>query len=162
MSVVNIIDEVFIVADPALVRTIVCDGSRWSTWLPGTSLSPYEDRGALGMRWTVSGELTGTAEVWLEEHGDGVVVHSYLRADPAGREASRISRSPSAVNARYALPLKRAMFEVKDRLEGNRQPGSARVPLAQRVVSSSVSGQVKGKGKASDGGSHHVEHSDRR
>ena len=87
---VDIVDELFIVATP-------CQrADRWSAtppggsvWLPGVRLSSYDDRGPLGVRWTVSGALTGTAEVWLEEHGDGTIVHAYLRADPATTDARR-------------------------------------------------------------------------
>lgn len=161
MPAVNVIEEIFIVADPGEVRAVVCEAAQWSAWLPGLSLSPYHDRGRLGVRWTVSGDLAGTAEVWLEEHGDGVIVHAYLRATASSREARRL-RSDRNVNERYALPLKRGLFVVKDRLEGDRPPGSARLPLGERVVSASESGQVDSKGKAPDGRSDHVEHPDLR
>jgi hypothetical protein len=171
---VNLIDELFIVASPESIRAAVCDGDRWSRWLPGVQLSPYQDRGRLGVRWTLAGDLVGTAEVWLEEHGDGAVVHAYLRAEPGDARAGRRRLSRRAVLRRYALPLKHGLFEVKDLLEGDREPGSARVPLGERVVSASDSGpgdrrpgphrpaEAGSEGAASDGRPDHLEHPDHR
>ena len=133
---VDVIDEIFIVADPGRVRAATCDPGRWALWFPGAVFTSYEDRGALGDRWTVSGCLVGTAEVWLQEHGDGTVVHAYLRVDPTGHGASRRGRRRSRA-ASYALALKQRLFEVKDLLEGDRQPGTTRVPIGERVVSAS-------------------------
>jgi hypothetical protein len=147
VPVVDIIDEVFIVASPENVRAVVCDPHRWCGWLPGVMLTPYDDRGRLGVRWTVAGELTGTAEVWLEEHGDGTIVHAYVRADPADRDPHRLRRSRRRVVARYVLPLKRRLLETKDLLEGDRRPGSTRVPLSERVVSASEGRQGPRRGR---------------
>jgi hypothetical protein len=150
---VNLLDELFVVADPESIRVAVCDPRRWARWLPGIVLAPYQDRERLGVRWTVSGELIGTAEVWLEEHGDGTIVHAYLRADPASRARRRRSRSPRLVATHYALPLKRGLFSVKDALEGSRRPGTVRVALGERVVSASDGGQAgEGTEGAPDGG----------
>jgi len=169
---VNLVDELFIVADPARVRAVVCDQARWERWLPGVVLAPYQDRGRKGLRWTVSGDLVGTAEVWLEEHGDGVIVHAYLRADPVHPDAAQRRSSRRAAIERYALPLKRALLAVKDDLEGDRVLGSTRVPLGERVVSALDSGRVDrrsrqhgsagtgSKGAASDGRPDHLEHPD--
>ncbi len=141
MPVVDIIDELFIVADPAQVRTVVCDASRWAGWLPGLTFTPYQDRGRRGIRWYVSGALSGTAEVWLEEHGDGTIVHAYLRVDPPPADPQRLRRSRRRVQSRYVLVLKRRLNETKDLLEGDRQPGTARVPISERVVSATEESQ---------------------
>ena len=71
-------------------------------WFPGAMFTSYDDRGPLGDRWTVTGALVGTAEVWLEEHGDGTVVHAYLRVDPRGYRASPEPSRRRQVAARYA------------------------------------------------------------
>lgn len=140
MPVVDIIDEIFIVADPQRVRSHVCDPARVAGWLPGVTLTAYDDRGPLGVRWTVAGALSGTAEVWLEEHGDGTVVHVYVRAEAAAPDPLRLGRTRRRMERRYVLPLKRALFAAKVLLEGGRQPGTTRVPLGERVVSASEGG----------------------
>ena len=40
------------------------------------------DRGLDGIRWSVTGRWAGSLEIWLEEVGDGVLVHHYARLDP--------------------------------------------------------------------------------
>lgn len=148
---VDLVDEIFVVADPAEVRAATCDPERWQSWFPGAVFTPYDDRGPLGARWTVTGALRGTAEVWLEEHGDGSVVHAYLRVDPAERSRGRQRRD--RVVAGYARPLKRRLFELKDLLEGDREPGTPRVPWGERVVSASDRRPTRGprKGATPDG-----------
>ncbi len=129
MPTVDIIDEIFIVAAPGAARSRLCDPALWGGWFPELRLTPYDDRGLLGVRWRVSGALTGTAEVWLEEFGDGVIVHVYVRAEPTPPAHNR------SVVRRYVLPLKRLLTEAKDELEAGREPGIPRVPLSERVVS---------------------------
>ena len=134
---VDVIDEIFIVAEPARIRAVTCDPVRWASWFPGAVFTSYDDRGPLGDRWTVTGYLVGTAEVWLEEHGDGTVVHAYLRVDPTDPVDPGGRRRRHAIASRLALSLKRRLFEVKDLLEGDREPGTTRVPISERVVSAS-------------------------
>lgn len=111
----DVVDETFVVAPVSALR-FLCDESTWSRWFSGLALKCTQDRGRLGKRWTVSGELSGTAEVWLQEHADGVVVHVYLRpSDVAGGGRGRRDS--------YARQLKAHMFEVKDQLEAGRRPG---------------------------------------
>jgi hypothetical protein len=174
VPLVNIVDELFVVASPTSVRAVFCDAGRWARWLPGVTLTPYDDRGPLGVRWAATGALQGTAEVWLEEHGDGTIVHAYLRGDPAGHDPHRLRGSVRRVNARYAVPLKRALSDQKRLLEGDRAPGTARVPLGERVVSASEDGRdgrpprpqrptgTGSEGAAPDGRPDDVEHPDRR
>jgi hypothetical protein len=160
---VDVIDEIFIVADPARIRAVTCDPGRWASWFPGAVFTSYDDRGPLGDRWRVSGSLVGTAEVWLEEHGDGTVVHAYLRVDPAGPgPLPRRQRRTAAV--RYGRSLKQRLFEVKDLLEGDRRPGTTRVPIAERVVSASEQRPTSTttEGAPPDGRPDDLEHPDRR
>jgi len=134
---VDIVDEIFLVADPGEIRRATCDSARWAGWFPGAVFTPYQDRGPLGVRWDVTGGLVGTAEVWLEGHGDGTVVHAYLRVDPGdGDRLLRPGRRRRRV-ARITLGLKRALFDLKDLLEADRTPGTTRVPISERVVSAS-------------------------
>lgn len=121
----DLVDEHFIAADRGAVRRLLCDEARWRGWFPDLTLTAYDDRGLEGVRWRVTGALTGTAEVWVEKYGDAAVVHVFLRADPThparrrGREAARLRR-------RYAVPLKRQLFAAKDSLEGGRPAGERR------------------------------------
>lgn len=105
MPTLDIVDETFIVAPLAELLETLCDEAAWRAL--GLDLTCYEDRGDLGKRWTLSGRLSGTAEVWLEPGFDGVTVHVYLRADPVGRGNARRLRS------RYARPVKRWVLDVK-------------------------------------------------
>jgi hypothetical protein len=118
----DVVDETFVVADPAAVAAVVRDPARWPGWWPDLTLSVFQDRGDAGVRWNVRGALTGSMEVWLEPFSDGVVVHHYVRCDPAGggpvplRERRRRERHAKAV-----------FWALKDELEGDRRVGEPRV-----------------------------------
>ncbi len=146
MPAVDIIDEMYVVASVDVVRRACCDEEAWRRWFPELTLEPYDDRGRKGVRWNVGGELFGTAEVWLEVHGDGVIVHTYLRAEPVkGRRSAR--RLAGWARRTYALPLKRHLMALKFQLEGERELGTARVPLAERVVSPPIDPTSRHKGQ---------------
>jgi hypothetical protein len=82
------------------------------TW-PDLRLRVREDRGAEGLRWEVTGALTGTAEIWLEPVGDGTVVHFYLRSGLGERARER-----------RRVAWKRAVHRLKDELEAGRAVGT--------------------------------------
>lgn len=111
---IDIACDDFIVADPAYVATRLADRALWREWWPRLELTPYEERGPEGVRWTVAGEVTGTAELWLEQVRDGVVVHWYLRAEPARRS------SPRRLQKRYVAGYRKRLWRLKDELEGGR------------------------------------------
>ena len=123
------------------------------------------------MRWKLSGAVEGTAEVWLDEFGDGTVVHTYLRGEPASGGPRKRWRRERWVRRRYALPLKRHLTAVKDALEAEHVPGLPRVPLSQRVVSPPIqnatppvrpdTGRGSDEGDTRDGRPDDVEHPDR-
>jgi hypothetical protein len=162
VAAVDIIDELFIVADPQRVRDHLCDTNRWRTWFPELQLAPYQDRGPQGVRWEMSGALTGTAEVWLEPFGDGVIVHAYLRGTPpTGPTAGR--RFAVQTEKQWVLPLKRRLLDAKDELEADRPVGEPRIPLAERVVVSQSTQTDHGadKGASRHGRPDDVEHPDR-
>ncbi|MGH3319301.1 MAG: type 1 glutamine amidotransferase domain-containing protein [Streptosporangiaceae bacterium] len=135
MPLVDLADDTFIVAEPGAVAARLRDLARWREGGPELSLSVYEDRGAAGLRWTVSGALVGTGEVWLEAFSDGVIVHFYLRADPTRRGSGLEPLRPSSRTARrrarrlvrrYTTRWKRRINALKDELETDRPPGLSR------------------------------------
>lgn len=146
MPAVDIIDEMYVVASVDVVRQACCDEARWRRWFPELTLQAYADRGRKGVRWNVSGALVGTAEVWLEEYGDGVIVHTYVRAEPAEARGSA-RRLAGWTRRTYALPLKRHLMTLKFELEGDRVLGTARVPLAERVVSPPIDPTSRHRGQ---------------
>lgn len=121
MTSVDLVDETYLAAAPALVATSVADAARWSQWWPDLTLRVFMDRGEQGIRWNVSGALVGSAEVWLEAVSDGVVLHYYLRADPASGPleltSPRGQRAADRLRARRARAWKRSVWALKDELE---------------------------------------------
>ena len=138
MPAVDLIDETFVAAPPDVVAAAVHDPDRWTRWWPDLRLAVFRDRGPKGMIWTVTGALVGSAEVWVEPWGDGVVVHLYLRVDPPRRgSATEPQPEPGAgdmggwrraarLRARRATAWKRSIWELKDELEQGRPAGVPR------------------------------------
>jgi hypothetical protein len=121
---IHILDESFVVAAADRLRADWCDERAWARLLPGTTLECYADRGLRGKRWQLHGRLLGTAEVWLQSLPTGVLVHVYVRADPATPlRPGRVRR----LHERTARDLKRFGFQVKDAAEGTRRPGEGSV-----------------------------------
>ncbi|MCG5432706.1 polyketide cyclase / dehydrase and lipid transport [Mycobacterium sp. MYCO198283] len=127
MNSIQIADMTFIAADAADVGRAIADPGSWQRWWPDLHLTVVEDRGHKGIRWTVTGALTGTMEVWLEPMLDGVVAHYFLHAEPSGIAAWQLAKLdlPKLTHRRRAAG--RAMtFEVKERLERGRPIGVSR------------------------------------
>jgi hypothetical protein len=118
----DIADDTFVVASREAVAELVGDRASWQAWWPDFQLTVTADRGLKGMRWSVGGAVLGGMEIWLEPWGDGVVVHWYLRAEPA-----RVVRRPERERAQRVLRWKERVHALKDQLEGGREPGSPRV-----------------------------------
>ncbi|WP_018599500.1 hypothetical protein [Mycobacterium sp. 155] len=128
MNSVQIADETFICADPADVGRAVADAVDWRRWWPDLQLTVIEDRAEKGQRWTVAGALTGTMEVWLEEVLDGVILHYFLHAEPAGAAAWELAKMDLAkMNHRRRVAGKVMAFELKQRLEASRPIGVSRL-----------------------------------
>lgn len=133
----DLVDETFVVADPAVLAAIVADAARWRVWWPDLDLTVFMDRGREGIRWTVTGSLVGSSEIWLQAYADGVIVHYYLRADPtvpgsrtearAVGDSPRARRSIDALRRRRAIAWKQVIWSLKDELESGRRPGEPRV-----------------------------------
>jgi hypothetical protein len=123
VAALDLIDETFVVAEPAAVAAVVRDPARWARWWPDLTLGVFQDRGDAGVRWNVRGALTGSMEVWLEPYGDGVLVHHYVRCDPSdGRTVTPRERRRRQTRA------KEIFWALKDELEGDRAPGLPRQP----------------------------------
>ncbi len=132
MPQVDVIDESFVVADPAELAAIVHDPALWRRWWPDLELQVAHDRGRDGLRFAVTGALVGTAEFWLEPWGDGVVVHYFLRADVTRPGSAVEVRALSAKAAarevrRRGQQNKRGIWALKDALEKGRPTGEPRV-----------------------------------
>ncbi len=131
---VDLVDETFVVAAPDEVGRVVHDPARWRTWWPDLDLTVFMDRGVAGIRWSVTGALNGSTELWLEPVGDGVVVHYFLRAQGLGREPvgaaarRRDARAADRLRNRRAVAWKRCANALKDELEGGRAAGEPRLP----------------------------------
>jgi len=133
---VDLVDETWIAAEAARVAAVAHDPARWRLWWPDLDLVVFQDRGLAGLRWSVTGALVGSCELWLEPWGTaspGVLVHHYLRADPT-RRGSRTEPGPAlgtraavALRDRRARRWKVAVHAWKDELEEGR--GAAARPL---------------------------------
>lgn len=135
MPLVDVVDETFVVAAPGVLARRLADPVLWRHWWPRLTLTVFMDRGLEGLRWSVTGELVGSAEVWLEPHADGVIVHFYLRADPTvpGSEVEppttvtpRRRRRAARLAESYRLEVKQRVNALKDELEAGRPPGTGR------------------------------------
>ena len=130
MNSIQIADETFIAADPVAVGSVVADPAIWMRWWPDLSLTVVEDRGDAGHRWTVTGAVTGTMEVWLEKVLDGphgVVLHYFLHAEPAGSAAWELAKMNLVKTThRRRVAGKNMAFEVKRTLEAGRPVGVSR------------------------------------
>lgn len=111
MPALDIHDETFVAAHPSALRRLIVEADAVGTWFPRLRTSVFMDRAEKGVRWSVSGELDGSLEVWLEEVPRGAIVHWFVRADPAdGRGADRLRK-------RYVERINAEMFALKDSAE---------------------------------------------
>jgi hypothetical protein len=128
MHSIQIADETFIAADPAAVGAAVADSASWLRWWPDLRFTVVEDRGEVGQRWTVTGALVGTMEIWLEKMLDGVVLHYFLHAEPSGAAAWELAKMDlGKLNHRRRVAGKNMAFEVKHTLEAGRPVGVSRL-----------------------------------
>jgi hypothetical protein len=124
MHSIQVADETFVAAAGTVVGAVVADPARWRRWWPDLHLTVIEDRADKGIRWTVTGALTGTMEIWLEPVLDGVVLHYFLHAEPSGAAAWQVAKMNLAklTHARRVTG-KNMAFEVKNELERSRPVG---------------------------------------
>ncbi|MGD9526818.1 polyketide cyclase / dehydrase and lipid transport [Pseudonocardia sp.] len=124
-ATIDVVDELFVVARPEVVAAEFAGPARWRELWPDLDLEVVADRGAQGLRWTATGALVGSMEVWLEPVLDGTLLHYYLRAElPAGRPGrDRTARRVAAEARRRQHAAKALAFALKHRLEAGRAPG---------------------------------------
>jgi hypothetical protein len=124
MNSIQIADETFVAANPWKVGRAVGDRASWRRWWPDLRLTVVEDRAEMGHRWTVTGALTGTMEIWCEPVLDGVILHYFLHAEPSGVAAWQLAKMNRAkMNHQRRVAGKKMAFEVKQRLEASRPVG---------------------------------------
>jgi hypothetical protein len=143
-------EEAYIAAAPAVVAGRIhapaWPGGLWSD----LTFTPTTDRGVHGQHWSVSGVVTGTAEVWLEACGDGTIVHTYLRANPSIGRSWSVRRCVREGNRRGAA-ARRAGWELKDAIEAGREPGA---PSVGSPTGTGAGGQVASPMRRGDRGEH--------
>ena len=128
MNSIQIADETFLCADPVDIGAAVADQRNWRRWWPDLQLTGIEDRGPVGQRWTVTGALTGTMEVWLEAVMDGAVLHYFLHAEPTGASGAGLAELDlPQLNHQWRVAGKNMAFEIKNDLERNRPVGVSRL-----------------------------------
>ncbi len=129
MNSIQVADETFVAASPAQVGAAIANPSNWQRWWPDLRLRVVEDRAEKGIRWAVAGPITGTMEIWLEPALDGVLLHYYLHAEPAGASAWQLARMNLAkMTHRRRVAGKKMAFELKAALDRSRPVGIS--PLA--------------------------------
>lgn len=127
VSSIQVADQTFVAASGAAVADLLAGPNQWRRWWPDLDLEVRENRGEKGIRWSVSGALTGTMEVWLEPSLDGVILHYFLHAEP--KPALPVAKLAAANRARRVAG-KNMSFEVKSRLESGRPAGVAPAALS--------------------------------
>ncbi|MEV8372323.1 SRPBCC family protein [Kribbella sp. NPDC056861] len=132
MPALDISCDDLVVADPAYVAQRLGADTLWREWWPDLTLTPSERRGLEGVRWAVTGAAIGTAEWWLEQVRDGVVVHWYLRADPTRAAGPRRLRR---LRERYVAQYREHIWRLKDELEQGRAAGEGRPGSEPAIVS---------------------------
>ena len=88
---IQVADQTFVAAAPnprpvwSVTRRRGGAGGRTCGW-------KWSRTGRPGVRWRVSGPLTGTMEIWCEEVLDGFVLHYFLHAEPVAQLPADPSR----------------------------------------------------------------------
>ncbi|MFC6012955.1 polyketide cyclase / dehydrase and lipid transport [Nocardia lasii] len=122
MSSIQVADQTFLAAPGAAIAEVLGATNNWRRWWPDLRLDVREDRGDKGIRWTVSGALTGTMEVWLEAVPEGAILHYFLHAEPP-TAAKPAPRALAAANRTRRVAGRTMAFELKSRLEAGRPAG---------------------------------------
>ncbi|WP_028477438.1 hypothetical protein [Nocardia sp. CNY236] len=122
MSSIQVADQTFVAVPGTAVADLLARPDQWRRWWPDLTLRVREDRGEKGIRWSVTGALDGTMEVWLEPSLDGVILHYFLHAEPV---PALPTRKLAAANRARRVAGKDMSFELKSRLEAHRPAGVA-------------------------------------
>lgn len=121
MPQVDIVQETFVAAPPAVVaERLARPDVRAALW-PDLGVTVRRERGLEGQRYGVTAPgWAGSAELWLAPCLDGVLVHAYLRLDRAAPGA----RPRRGERRRRDAAMRRALWAFKDELEADRPPGA--------------------------------------
>lgn len=118
---IDLIEETYLAVSPQRVAAAIRESAFTTALWPDLTLAVFMDRGDAGVRWSASGALVGSCEIWLEPHADGVIAHTYLRTDSAeGVLPPRAALRELRHRARHA---KQVWWQLKDTLEAGRSPG---------------------------------------
>jgi hypothetical protein len=119
---VEIVDDSVVVVDRGTVAAVIADRVMWHSWWPECDVTVVRNAGPDGMRWALRGALVGSTEVVIEPHGEGVLVHYALLADPTQPGSSDQPRalpdSPhgrrelEALRRRHLLAWKRTIWTM--------------------------------------------------
>lgn len=122
---IHLIDETWIEAGLERTSAAVANSEMWRVWWPTLHLTVTRNRGLKGIQWaarTRAGadpELAGTVEIWLEPMSGGVLLHHFVRLDPADRRPLG-HRRQARVLRQLGWQGKRAFWQLKDELEADR------------------------------------------
>ncbi len=97
-----------------------------------TFASPSPKTVGPGLRWTATGAVDGTSEIWLESVADGTNLHYFLHAAPSGTgsPATQAKRAASLTTF-YRFRFKDLVNELRQLLDSDRPAGED--PLQWRV-----------------------------
>jgi hypothetical protein len=124
VPLVDVMDSTWLRARPQAVGTLITDPALWRRWWPGLALEVAELREDKGLRWDVTGvedfpALAGTAELYLQGQGDGVVAHFFLRLDTSDG-TTLAPHDVERLRGRYRRLTKRALWTLGDQLDPGR------------------------------------------
>jgi len=105
---VDIADETYVAVAPDVLAPMLTAPSLLDEWFPALRFEVFMDRAEKGTRWSITGEVEGSMEVWLEPMAAGTLVHWFVRGEPT------LSK---AVARRYVDLLNARMFAFKDSAE---------------------------------------------
>jgi hypothetical protein len=108
MAAIDIGDETYVAVAPEVLAPVLTDPALLREWFPRLRFEVFMDRAEKGTRWSVTGEIEGSMEVWLEAVAAGTVVHWFVRGEPSGRRG---------LGERYAETINARMFTFKDTAE---------------------------------------------
>lgn len=126
---VHLIDETWIDAPVARVSAVVADPANWLSWWPYLRLTVTRDRGLKGVQFAAAPApdsgwpaLSGTVEIWLEPFKSGVILHHFLRLEPAGGQRLP-ARAVRRWSRRAGWHAKQVFWRLKDELEASSRAG---------------------------------------
>lgn len=112
MTTVDLVDETYVAVAPEVLAPVLTAPGLLAEWFPRLVFDVFMDRGEKGTRWSVTGELEGSMEVWLEPMARGTLVHWFVRGEPTASARRHVL-------ARYVDEINARMFAFKDAAEAD-------------------------------------------